>query len=166
MDTQDFSLAATLYLIAAVPIGAFVAYSDLSRMKIPNIANYALVGSFALLGLVALPLTDYLWQWSHLIVVLLIGMVLNVAGVIGAGDAKFMAAAAPMIPLAAAHQLIPIAIVCLLAGFATHRLAKYTPIKSMVPHWESWQSGNRFPMGFPLSMMLITFLAMMAFQAG
>lgn len=164
MDMQNFSLAATFFLLAAVPIGAFVAYSDLSRMKIPNVANYALVGSFAVLGLIFLPFTEYLWQWSHLVVVLLIGMVLNAAGVLGAGDAKFMAAAAPMVPLAAATQLIPIAIVCLLAGFTTHRIAMHTPIRNMVPHWESWEAGNKFPLGFPLSMMLVTFLAMLAFQ--
>ena len=164
MEFQSFSFAAMLFLLAAVPIGAFVSYSDLSRMKIPNVANYALVGSFAVLGLIALPFTDYLWQWSHLVVVLLIGILLNAAGALGAGDAKFMAAAAPMIPLAEAHKLIPIAIVCILAGYATHRLAKHSPIRKMVPEWESWTSGDRFPMGFPLSMMLVTFLGMTAFQ--
>ena len=164
MDMQEYNLAALFFLLAAVPIGLFVAYSDLSRMKIPNVANYALVASFAVLGLIFLPFTDYLWQWSHLVVVLLIGIVLNAAGVMGAGDAKFMAAAAPMIPLAAAHQLLPIAIVCLLAGFATHRIAMHSPIRQMVPHWESWTAGNKFPMGFPLSMILVTFLAIQAFQ--
>ncbi len=158
MDMQAFSFAATLFLFAAVPIGAYVAYSDLSRMKIPNVANYALVASFAVLGLIALPFTDYLWQWSHLIVVLLLGILLNAAGVLGAGDAKFMAAAAPMIPLAEAPRLIPIAIVCLLAGFVTHRIAKYSPLRTLVPDWESWRSGKRFPMGFPLAMMLVLFL--------
>jgi prepilin peptidase CpaA len=151
-------LAAALFLAAALPIGFYVAFSDLSRMKIPNVANYALVAAYAVFGLIALPFADYLWQWTHLIVVLLIGILLNAAGVLGAGDAKFMAAAAPMIPLADAPRLIPIAIVCLLAGFAAHRIAKHTPIRDTVPHWESWQSGKRFPMGFPLAMMLVTFL--------
>lgn len=152
------ALAAGLFLVAALPIGFYVAFSDLSRMKIPNVANYALVAAYAVFGLIALPFMDYLWQWTHLIVVLLIGILLNAAGVMGAGDAKFMAAAAPMIPLADAPRLIPIAIVCLLAGYATHRIAKYTPIRQLVPTWESWQSGKRFPMGFPLAMMLVTFL--------
>lgn len=164
MDLQTFSFAAIFFLIAAVPIGAYVAYSDLSRMKIPNVANYALVGSFAVLGLFLMPFTDYLWQWTHLIVVLFIGILLNAAGVIGAGDAKFMAAAAPMVPLAAAPRLLPIAIVCLLAGFVAHRVAKYSPLREMVPHWESWNSGKRFPMGFPLAMILVTFLGFAAFQ--
>jgi len=165
MDATQFSLAATLFLIAAMPIGVYVSYSDLSRMKIPNVANYALVLSFAVLGLFAFPFVDYLWQWSHLIVVLLLGMVLNAAGVVGAGDAKFMAAAAPMIPAAEAHRLIPIAIVCLLAGFVVHRAAKYSPLRKLTPEWESWGSGKRFPMGFPLSMMLVSFLFVLAVQA-
>ncbi len=152
------AFAAALFLVAALPIGFFVAFSDLSRMKIPNVANYALVASYAVLGLIALPFADYLWQWTHLIVVLIVGIVLNAAGVVGAGDAKFMAAAAPMIPLADASRLIPIAIVCLLAGYAAHRLAKHSPIRNMVPDWESWKSGKRFPMGFPLAAMLNVFL--------
>ena len=47
--------AASLYLLALIPIGFFVAYSDLSRMKIPNVAVGALVASYAVLGLIALP---------------------------------------------------------------------------------------------------------------
>ena len=68
-------------------------------MKIPNIAVMVLVAGFAVLGLFAFDFTQYLWQWSHLVVVLVIGFLLNMAGVLGAGDAKFAAAAAPFLLL-------------------------------------------------------------------
>jgi len=69
--------AAGWFLLAAVPISGFVIFSDLSRMKIPNLAVGALVAAYAVLGLIALPFEMYLWQWTHLVVLLIVGIVLN-----------------------------------------------------------------------------------------
>ena len=152
------TFAAGLFLLAALPISIFVAYSDLSRMKIPNIAVGALVLSYAVLGVIALPFEQYLWHWTHLVVMLILGMIANALGALGAGDAKFIAAAAPMIALSDLTNVLLLLAVCSVAGYATHRLAMKTPIRKMVPHWASWTSGNRFPMGFPLAMTLILYL--------
>lgn len=46
-------------LIAALPISLFVAWNDMRSMKIPNVAVMALVISFAVLGLLAFPFTQY-----------------------------------------------------------------------------------------------------------
>ena len=132
-------------------------------MKIPNLANYALVLGFAVLGLIALPFEQYLWQWLNLIIVLVIGIILNAAGLVGAGDAKFTAAAAPMIMKDDLPLLIPVFAACLLAGYVTHRIAKHTPLRKLAPEWESWQTGKRFPMGFPLGMTLIFYLLLVLF---
>lgn len=150
--------AAGWFLVAALPIAFWVAWNDMRAMKIPNLANYALVASFAVLGLIALPFDMYLWQWLNLVVVLLIGILLNAAGVVGAGDAKFAAAAAPMIAKADVPILIPIFAATLLAGYVTHRLAKHSPLRKLVPEWKSWETGKRFPMGFPLGMTLVFYL--------
>lgn len=150
--------AAGWFLLAAVPISVFVAFSDMARMKIPNLAVYALVAGYAVVGLVALPFEQYLWHWTHLVVVLVAGILLNAGGVIGAGDAKFAAAAAPMIAPGDVRLLIPVFAAALIGGFATHRIAKHSPLHRMVPHWESWRTGARFPMGFPLGMTLVFYL--------
>lgn len=134
-------------------------------MKIPNVAVGALVIGFAVLGLIAFPFSQYLWQWSHLIVVLVIGFVLNVLGVFGAGDAKFAAAAAPFVMLGDLDLLGWIFIACVLAGYVTHRIAKHSPLRRLVPDWESWTSGRRFPMGLPLGMTLVTYLFLAATQS-
>lgn len=152
------TFAAGLFLIAALPIAIFVAYSDMSRMKIPNVAVGALVVAYAVLGLIALPFEQYLWHWTHLIVVLVIGILANAAGLVGAGDAKFAAAAAPMIGIADLAMLMYLFAACLLGGFVAHRIAKYSPLHKMVPTWESWSTGKRFPMGFPLAMTLVFYL--------
>jgi prepilin peptidase CpaA len=153
--------AAGWFLLAALPIAFIVSYSDLSRMKIPNAMVLALVAAYAVFGLIALPLDLYLWHWLHLPVVLVVGMVLNAAGAVGAGDAKFMAAAAPMIATADAVLVVLILSAALLAGYAAHRIARVTPIRRAVPHWASWDTASkRFPMGFPLSMALVAYLVM------
>ncbi|WP_296423613.1 prepilin peptidase [Yoonia sp.] len=154
--------AAFWFLPAVIPIAIYVSWSDMSAMKIPNKAVYALVISYAVLGLIALPVQTYLWQWSHLIVMLVVGILLNAARVMGAGDAKFIAAAAPMFALSDLRFVLILFAACLLGGFATHRLARYTPLHKAVPDWDSWKTGKRFPMGFPLSMTLVFYLVLVA----
>lgn len=156
--------AAAWLLIAALPISIFVAWNDMRAMKIPNVAVGALVIGFAILGLIALPFETYLWQWTHLIVVLVIGFILNMVGVFGAGDAKFAAAAAPFIFLQDIQMLGWIFTACVFAGFVTHRIAKHSPLRRLVPDWASWTSGRRFPMGLPLGMTLVTYLVLAAIQ--
>lgn len=157
------SWAAAWFLLAAVPISGFVIFSDLSRMKIPNVAVGAMVAAYAVLGLIALPFEQYLWHWTHLPVLLIVGIILNAAGAMGAGDAKFIAAAGPFIATADVKLMIPLFSACLLAGFFAHRLARMTPIRTAVPHWESWAAGKRFPMGFPLGMTLVFYLLIVLF---
>jgi len=156
--------AAIWLLIAALPISFFVAWNDMRSMKIPNVAVGALVFGFAILGLIAFPFAQYLWQWSHLIVVLVVGFVLNMVGVMGAGDAKFAAAAAPYVMLSDLEILGFVFTACVLAGYVTHRIAKHSPLRRIVPEWESWSSGRRFPMGLPLGMTLVTYLVLAAIQ--
>lgn len=154
--------AAYWFLPAVIPIAVYVAWSDMHRMKIPNVAVYALVISFAVLGLIALPFTQYMWHWTHLVVVLLVGFVLNALRLLGAGDAKFMAGAAPFMATDDLPLILPLFAACLMAGLVTHRLARMSPLRAMVPHWESWSTGRRYPMGFPLSMTLVFYLALVA----
>jgi len=152
--------AAIVFLIAALPIGVFVSFSDLARLKIPNVAVGALLAWFVITGPFLFDsFEQYLWQLSHFIMLLLLGMVMNAAGVMGAGDAKFIAAAGPMVAIGDLRLIIVIYAASILGGFATHRAAKYSPLRKAVPHWKSWDSGKRFPMGFPLSMTLIGYLA-------
>jgi prepilin peptidase CpaA len=149
-------------LIAALPIGLYVAWSDMKTMKIPNRAVFALVAGFAVLGLIAFrdQLDNYLWRWSHLVVVLILGMLLNIVRLVGAGDAKFAAAAAPFIAASDWRLLVLTFAVCLLAAWVTHRLVKYSPLRRLVPDWESWTTGKRFPMGLALGATLVAYLTL------
>lgn len=152
------SYAAAWYLPFVVPVCLYVMYTDLSRMKITNAANLTLVGIFVVIGLIVLPLDTYLWRLLSLVVVLIAGIVLNAVGAMGAGDSKFLAAAAPFIDLGDLHLLVWLFMATLVAAVVTHRGVKHTPLRKLAPHWASWEQGKKFPMGLALGATLIIYL--------
>ena len=155
--------AALWFLPGVIPIALWVAWSDMSAMRIPNKSVYLLVAVYAVLGLVALPFTTYLWGWVHLPVVLLIGFVLNMGGLVGGGDAKFAAAMAPFIALSDLGWYLFLFSAVAIAGFICHRGARAVPpIRNLVPDWESW-TRKEFPMGLPLAGSLVFYLIQAAF---
>ena len=83
---------------------------------------------------------------------------LGAAGAFGAGDAKFIAAAAPFIALGDLRLVIALFMATLLAAAVAHRGAKHTPLRRLAPHWESWEKGRKFPMGLALGPALAIYL--------
>lgn len=155
-------LAALLLLGGALPVCLWAAWSDMARLTIPNRAVLALVAVYALAGALALPWPDYLWRWAHLAAVLGVGLALYAVGAMGAGDAKFAAAAAPFVALGDLRTLLLLFAAILLASYLTHRIAKHSPARALAPHWLSWSSGRRFPLGLPLAATLAAYLALAA----
>lgn len=154
--------AALWLLVGAAPVCFWVAWSDMARMRIPNPAVLALVAVFAVVGVLVLPLGDWLWRWAHLAVVLVVGIALNAARLVGAGDAKFAAAGAPFVALGDLRTLVLLFAAVLIAAFVTHRIAKHSPARGLAPGWASWSSGKRFPMGLALGGTLAAYLALAA----
>ncbi|REC58946.1 hypothetical protein DRV84_01615 [Rhodosalinus sediminis] len=152
--------AALWFLPFAAPICLYVAWSDLATMKIPNKANLALAGVFLVVGLWALPLAEYPWRLAQLAGVLVVGILLNAGGLLGAGDAKFLAAAAPFVAPGDALAVTVLFAGVLLAAYVSHRLARATPLGALAPDWESWQRTKDFPMGFALGPTLLAYLAL------
>lgn len=154
---MDYPEAALWFLITTLPIALWVAWSDMATMKIPNKAVIALAAVYATVGFFVLPLDAYLWRYSHLVLILAIGFVLNLGGALGAGDAKFAAAMGPFFAISDwAFVLILFAGVLIIA-FALHRLARSIgAVRRALPHWESWTRKD-FPMGLALSGTLIVY---------
>lgn len=155
---QITAAEALWFLPFVTPICFYVAWTDMKMMKITNQSVVALFLVFVVIGPLALPLETYLWRYLHLVVVLLIGILLNAGGAVGAGDAKFAAAAAPLIALGDVTQLAIIFATTLLAAWVTHRLAKHSPLRTLVPNWESWSRKKDFPMGLALGGTLVAYL--------
>ncbi len=154
--------AALWFLPAALPVAFWVAWSDMRSMRIPNAAVLTLLAAYALIGLVALPLGVWAWGWVHVAVVLVLGFLLNLAGLVGAGDAKFAAAMAPFVALADAAAFAALFAAVLLAAFATHRGVRAIPaLRRLAPDWASWQRRD-FPMGLALGGALALYLGLAA----
>lgn len=156
--------AALWFLPFVLPICVYVCYTDMSRMKITNRAVMVLIMVFAIVGPLALPFDAYLWRYAHLGVALLAGLLLNAVGAMGAGDSKFIAAAAPFVNLGDLTFLMILFSITLIAAFVTHRLVRASPLRQLAPTWASWTSGKRFPMGLALAGTLGLYLTFGAVQ--
>jgi len=157
--TQD-PTAAFWLMLASLPVVLWVIRTDLSTMRIPNKAVLALVGVYAAVGVLTLPLSVFAWSWLNLAVVLVVGFLLSLTGGFGAGDAKFAAAMAPFIAAADALPFLMLLSVMAIAGFVLHRLARQVPaLVAATPGWVSWQRRD-FPFGIALAPSLTVYLAL------
>lgn len=156
--------AAWWFLPFVLPICLYVCYTDLSRMKITNQAVIVLALVFLVVGLIALPsFSEYGDRVLQMVIVLIVGFVLNMVGAMGAGDSKFIAAAAPFIHPGDTRLLVALLAAALLAAVVTHRIAKHTALRAMVPGWKSWDMGKKFPMGLALAGTLGLYLILATF---
>lgn len=141
-----------------LPLCLYVAWTDLKFMRITNKAVVTLAVVFVGMGIFLLPLDTYLWALAQFAIVLVLGFLLSTAGVVGAGDAKFAAAAAPFVASGDLRLIMVIMASALLTAFASHRIAKFTPLRRLAPNWESWERKGDFPMGFALGPGLAAYL--------
>lgn len=152
--------AALWLMIFAAPVAFWVVWSDLRAMRIPNKAVVALIGVYAVVGLLALPLPVWGWSWVNFVVVLIVGFVLSLTGGFGAGDAKFAAAMAPFVALGDLQLFLVLLAAVVVSSFLAHRLLRQIPaVRRATPEWESWQR-REFPMGLALGPSLIFYLGL------
>lgn len=154
------SQSAAWLLPFVAPICLWVIYTDLSTMKIRNVAVLALLAVFVVIGLFTMPSwSDYLWRYAHFAVILVLGFLLSMTGGFGAGDAKFLAAMAPLVAFGDAGKVLMLLALCMILAFILHRVARATPaIRGLAPNWASWEA-KKFPMGTALGSCLILYLA-------
>lgn len=149
------------FLLTAGPVAMFIAWSDLSSMRIPNKSVMVLLGVFVIVGFITLPFTDYLWRFAHFAAILAIGFVMNMLRLVGGGDAKYAAAMAPFMALGDVRSIVVLFAAMLLAAFATHRIfMRIPPVRRLTSGWKSWDAGGDFPMGLALSGALIGYFLM------
>lgn len=150
--------SALWFLPFVLPICLYVMFTDMAQMRITNQAVVALILVFVAVGLFVLPFETYLWRLLGFVIVLIVGVVLNAAGAMGAGDSKFLAAGAPYVALGDLRLLMALFMAILLAAVVTHRTAKHTPLRRLAPDWVSWSHAKKFPMGLALGATLAVYL--------
>ena len=147
------------FLLPALPICLWVMYTDVSSMRIPNVAVLALVAVFAVVGPFLLPFHEFAWRWAQLLIVLGGALVIAMLGQMGMGDVKFAAAMALFVRPedAAAYCWLLFVVTCI--ALALHRFVRVVPpLRAGMPDWKSWDHPG-FPMGIPLAATLLVYLA-------
>ncbi|MCH2077690.1 MAG: prepilin peptidase [Pseudomonadota bacterium] len=155
--------AALTFLIVMVPVWFYMAWYDMARLKILNGLVLFVFGVFLVLGPFVLPWPLYFGQILQALIVLAIMLVLYMAGAMGGGDAKFIAAAAPYFMREDLILVVILFSACGLAAFVAHRLSLIAGADRSVPLWQSWRSGKRFPLGYALGGVVSFYLALAAF---
>lgn len=151
--------------LLSLPICFWVAYTDLSQMKIRNEAVLALFAVFVVAGIFVMPGGEYLWRYLHLVVILAIGFGLSTIRALGAGDAKFAAAMAPFVAGADIAEVVMLFAALLVITWVGHRLVRMVPaVRHATPTWKSWSEPKDFPMGITLAATQLTYLGLAATQ--
>ena len=118
---------ALVFLPFVTPIAVWAAWSDLSRMKIPNKAVLAMAALWPLLGWIVFPWQLWLWGFAIMGIVLVATFIGNAAGLFGAGDAKFAAAMAPVFTGGDPMFIASLYAVCSIGALAVHRGLRAIP---------------------------------------
>ena len=153
--------------LLTLPICVWALWTDLTAMRIRNVAVLALMAIFVVAGPFLLPFGEYLWRYAHFAVVLVVGYLMSATMGMGAGDAKFMAASAPFVALADVQLALMLYVVFSLALLMLMFAARATgAAQTVVPGW-TWLSDygrKRVPLGVGLAPMLTTYLLLAAIQ--
>ena len=139
------SYAALWFLPFALPLCAYTIYTDLAFMRITNVTVIALAAVFVIIGPIVLPFDSYLWHLLAMVAALVVGIFMNAGGLMGAGDAKFIAAATPFFALGDLQFLMALFMTTLIAAYIIHRAAKYSPLRKLAPQWVSWHEAKNSP---------------------
>ncbi|MDQ2064882.1 prepilin peptidase [Xinfangfangia sp. CPCC 101601] len=149
---------ALIFLPFVLPIAIWVAWSDMARMKIPNKAVIAMAALWPLLGWLVFPWQLWLLGIGIMVIVLVVGFIGNIAGLFGAGDAKFAAAMAGIFTAGDPMFIAALYAICSIGAFVVHRGLRAIPaVTRMTPEWKSW-THKKFPMGLALSAMVVIYL--------
>lgn len=146
-----------------LPLCFIVAWSDMRSMRIPNWTVIALLAIYLVIGLITLPFSGFLWGIAGFAIVLVIGFFMSMVGLMGAGDAKFAAAAAPFVCLGDIRFFVLLFAANVVAAFLTHRATLRFGLSKLAPSWDSWERTWEFPMGLSLGGTLALYLIACAF---
>ena len=147
--------AVAVWPVAAIALWAAVV--DFLWMRIPNGVHVALLAVFAVLVLPGLPWLEVVARLGVAMALFAVGFGLYAVNLLGAGDVKYLAAAAPLVPADPAVLLVWLLLVTMagLPVLALHRLAGLVPAARRFP---SFAEAGYFPYGPAISVGLVAIL--------
>lgn len=157
------STAALWFAIATLPLTLYVCWTDMARMLIYNKTVLALIVVFLILSPFLLPWQVIGWQLLNAVITLVIVFLLTSFGVLGAGDSKFIAAAALYIVPGDWMSVAILFAVTTFVAIVLHRVGGKLGLQALTPTWESWSRKKDFPLGLALGPTLSIYLFWAAF---
>jgi prepilin peptidase CpaA len=127
-------------------------------MRLPNMLTLSVVALFFIVMPFLVPLNEVGLRFGIGLAALVLGFVLSVSGLIGAGDAKFGAAGVLFIHPSVDHISLFVQVLAMtaLAGVATHRLFRqFGFARAMGAGWQSWEETTNFPFGLSIASALL-----------
>jgi prepilin peptidase CpaA len=154
---------AVVFGLLTLPITIWVVVSDLTEMKVRNTAVLALVAVFVVSGAFVLPPETYAMRYLQMAAALGVGFLMYLTTGMGAGDAKFIAAAAPMIAPGDFGVVAVLFIawsMVLLTGMAIAR--RSATLRTAAPGWVWFADARRrhIPFGVTLAPTLSAYFAL------
>jgi prepilin peptidase CpaA len=157
------NFAYLLLFVVTLPFLFTACWSDLRHMTIPNRLNMALFIVFLVLGIFIFPLPEFGMRILQALVMMLIGVFLTSAGLMGGGDSKLLAAGAPYVAMGHITEFfLALAFMSLSSVIAHRGLGLVPAFKSRVSDWVSWNSKGNFPFGVPIAATLSLYLFVLA----
>lgn len=157
--------SALWFAIATAPLTIYVCWSDLARMLIYNKTVLLLIAVFFCVAPFVLPWSVIAWQALYALITLVIVFLLTSFGILGAGDSKFIAAAALYIMPADLPMVFILLAATTVAAIILHRGARAMGAAKLTPEWESWARTKDFPFGLALGPTLSFYLILAAVGA-
>jgi prepilin peptidase CpaA len=155
---QGASYPALVLFCLTAPLLILMAWGDLRYMRIRNFAVLLLAGVFIVAGPFLFDLSEYGTRWLQMGGMLGITFFLTMAGVMGGGDAKMLAAMAPYVALPDSGFFLMILACAMISALLTHRMFRaLPPATAAAPDWRSWTHA-KVPMGLGLSGALLLYL--------
>jgi len=158
-----------LYFFLTAPVLFYIVFSDLKFMRIFNGSNILLFCLFFVTAPFLYELSDFSWRLLAAVIALGIGFFLNLVGLMGGGDAKFLPAAAPYIAFSDYTTVLLLLAFFSILTVVVHRTIVLIPsFNRVVGDWESWNNPKMngraaVPYGVALALTLSVYLFLKAF---
>lgn len=157
METTPLIVA----LIAMTPLMAYVMWSDLKSLRIPNWLVLAVLGVYLVTGFWGLPLETFLWRLAYGAGFLAIGFgIFAVAGgKVGAGDMKLIAVLIPFVSASDVLFVLFVYAVVTLVGLMLHRLIR-ARLRGRETGWMALDQSIYYPVGLVLGITTLIYLGL------
>lgn len=148
-------------LAGLVPLLAYIMWSDMKAMRIPNIAVLLIFLVFLATGSWGLPLETFLWRIGHTVIAFGVGWgIFQISGgKIGGGDLKLLIALVPFVPGSAVGIVLLMWAVITLVSLGGFFLARRL-IGERETGYIALSQKAYFPAGVPIGLTMILFLGL------